>query len=381
METTLSDKIPKLEDANTVQVNGDNLAESMVIQDKPKEVITSVKTTIKTDAKDIANPKTTTLNTTTAKPMTTLAKTTPPMTGIPKTFTKPADVALASQIAQPANSPPAFPLSQPFDSSPAAPPIAHAISASESSTVKCSCGVNKQALEMLQCIQCDNWQHTVCVGFISRKDRRLELRDPDNAPPYACYNCKYGKQPHTFAFLKRLSLFRKGVMTLSAEGYDTLTRFANLMEVGKQKAADIRNELFKEGFLLDRGNYKFVARSPDEFMKQRVKYFFHQNLTIFPEFVEAQRKDGIECAGSKNVSNIIENVKPIVNNYTDPQPKMTKKRAASASVIASQSAFSEDFMSQTPVINRVSGTGIATPPESSKKKFKMSIPNENISYE
>jgi hypothetical protein len=64
---------------------------------------------------------------------------------------------------------------------------------------------------------------------------------------------------------------------------------------------------------------------------------------------------------------------------------MTKKRQNSASSLAAAnlSTFNEDFMSQTPIVNRASAsTAIATttPPATSAKKLKMSVPTENIAY-
>lgn len=211
-------------------------------------------------------------------------------------------------------------------------------------------------------------------------------------------------------------------MMLQAEGYDTLARFTDLMEVNKNAATDIRNDLVKEGLLIDCGRSRYRVRPSDDLFRQRIKYFFHQNLTIFPEFVEAQRKDGIEVKLPRDQdnnderiesANAIEKAKsvqgakasttekattempnqsanqstnPSLNQPTQPtnsnhstqtpQPKMTKKRQNCATTTSS---FNEDFMSQAPIINPSSAATSITPPASTKK-LKMSVPTENISY-
>lgn len=280
----------------------------------------------------------------------------------------------ASQVAQAPQSPPQFPASQPTNGS--IPKQATEKGTTEAAIVKCSCGINVRALEMLKCDNCGNWQHTVCVGFISTRDKRLETRQNEL---YLCYHCRFGHQIRTFCFLKKLSLFRKSLAVISAEGFESLGKFGDLMGVSKKVAPTIRDRLCKEGFLIQKGKWKYEVAPKNDILKERIKFYFNQNLTIHPEFIEAQKRDGakinkrVELNGKEK-----ENDKENENNDTTNK---NEKETTSFSTKKRQQN-EDDFMSQSPIVSKPVDSAMLTPKsvDSSKKRLKMSIPTTFISY-
>ena len=57
---------------------------------------------------------------------------------------------------------------------------------------------------MIQCEQCNLWQHTVCAGFFSNsKDERIKQM------PYNCYGCTYKGDKKIIRNLNDLCNFRR----------------------------------------------------------------------------------------------------------------------------------------------------------------------------
>ena len=205
-------------------------------------------------------------------------------------------IMIASQVAQAANSPPKFPQSQPQPQPPSLsihiqkPPgipidLSDTQQQQQLQRIKCTCGVNAKDLEMLQCNICMFWQHSVCAGYVSCRDRRLENGS------YACYYCHYGTQRNTFNFIHQLSLMRKALAILSSEGFDTCVDFSKRMELSKCRAKKLRDRLVEEKFLICKGQTRYEIAKKDDHIKSRIKYYFNHNLEIHPEFIEARAKD------------------------------------------------------------------------------------------
>lgn len=311
-------------------------------------------------------------------------------------------IMIASQVAQASNSPVKFPPSQapvtivpPSDDPPKKASANNFNDLSETQKciqiIKCTCGHNFKDLEMLQCDRCMNWQHSVCAGFVSCRDRRLENS------LYICYFCKYGKQVQTFNFLQKLSQFRKALAVISADGFENISRLGTRLGVSKFMAKSIRDRLVNEKFLIFNGKTDYSIAKKDEYIKERIKFYFNQNLEIHPEFIKAQEKDNsglnkrkhveADCAGTNKTeilapgcadSNISSS-----KSVKSPVPIKNQNIPIEINTIPFQVQDTYSKSTKTPSKPDdyvADSTAIKTPPDTvAKKKRKISIPSSRIS--
>lgn len=83
---------------------------------------------------------------------------------------------------------------------------------------------------MIECDQCGNWQHTVCAGFYSNKDKRIPSK-------YLCFECEYPRSiyPKTMEFIRDLACFRRVLSVIFNESIKTMN------ELGKRLSMTINN--------------------------------------------------------------------------------------------------------------------------------------------
>lgn len=303
-------------------------------------------------------------------------------------------VMIASQVAQPANSAPKFPISQELTSKNQVPEVPKtkipmnelSITQQQSQIIKCTCGNNSKDLEMLQCDSCTNWQHSVCSGYVSCRDRRLE------GNVYLCYYCQFGNQLSTFHFIQNLSHMRKALAIISAEGFESVVNFTKRMGLTARFGQKLKDRLVMEKFLVPASSkHKYEIAKKDEYIKERIKIYFNQNLTIHPEFNEAQDKDNQnqrEVTKRKSPSEISKELNepkdvPVEIGNTVP---FEVTDAPVASTVKSMTNKMTDRVVKAPntatPVKPPSQQSLRTPPESIgvlKKKRKISIPSSRIS--
>ena len=312
-------------------------------------------------------------------------------------------IVIASQVAQAANSPANFPQSQPPAVAPKSAegsvkkaPAGIFTDLSETQQqiqmIKCTCSHNFKDLEMLQCDRCMNWQHSVCSGYVSCRDRRLENSI------YICYFCKYGNQINTFTFLQKLSRFRKALAVISADGFKSISRLSDRLGISKNAGTIIRDRLVSEKFLISNGKIGFAIAKKDDYIKERIKFYFNQNLEIHAEFKKAQEKDNQSGLSHKRRST--EDISDKEPSVTAPPSLPTSKAStATATSDANVPAISTVHTSVDSVTPRSKSIPLEintipfearipqspkpalpkTPPETLKKKRKISIPSSRIS--
>ena len=273
--------------------------------------------------------------------------------------------------------------------------------------IKCTCGHNFKDLEMLQCETCMKWQHSVCAGYVSCRDRRLENT------LYICYMCKYGQQAQTLHFVQKLSQFRKALAVISAEGFESITKFSKRLGVSQHTGKNIRNRLVEEKFLICNGPTNYAIAKKDDYIKEKIKFYFNQNLTIHSDFVKAQERDGssykrksssseeegeeakfvdTKVAESKTVDTKADDTKmamadSIVTKPAVPDTVVTTKNPNVPIEINTMpfevpdTATSTSILPAAPMSNpKAKPPALKTPPESTlKKKRKISIPSSRIS--
>lgn len=258
--------------------------------------------------------------------------------------------------------------------------------------IKCVCGNIEKELEMIQCDACSYWQHAVCSGYVSSRDRRL-----DNSI-YSCCYCRFGTQLRTFKFVKELSIFRKILAVLSFEGFTTMIRLYTRVGLSKCTILPHVSRLVREGFLLKKKTHSFTTYTvakKDENIKEKIKKYFNQNLTVHPEFVEAQEFDNGETKSKRrsetnvdDMNSLIDTTKPDTTTTKKPVPIEISSNTVPFEVkdpVGDGKAIDNDLTSKSSkVAGKVMATSanIATPPSSASKmikKRKISVPSERIS--
>lgn len=302
-------------------------------------------------------------------------------------------VMIASQVAQPANSAPKFPVSQETTAAsaknqdnheksvlPKAKVPMNELSSTQQQVqiIKCTCGHNVKDLEMLQCDRCAYWQHSVCSGYVSCRDRRLE------GHLYLCYYCQYGTQPNTFHFLQLLSQMRKALAIISAEGFENPTTLAKRMGIKLHASLKLKDRLVKEKFLVKLSKCKYEIAKKDENIKERIKFYFNQNLEVHPEFVEAQGKDNQKETGVKRKAPEAKYVPIEIGNTVPFEVSNTPISSDKADIIKPVAIASYAVIPETVTPAKAPAhQSLRTPPESTgvalKKKRKISIPSSRIS--
>lgn len=305
-------------------------------------------------------------------------------------------VMIASQVAQPANSAPKFPISQEVTiknhqvtevPKTKIPMTELSNTQQQLQVIKCTCGNNVKDLEMLQCDSCTNWQHSVCSGYVSCRDRRLE------GNLYLCYYCQFGNQLSTFHFIQKLSQMRKALAIISAEGFESVISFTKRMGLTANLGQNLKDRLVMEKFLVPAAKRKYEIAKKDEYIKERIKYYFNQNLTIHPEFIEAQERDN---QNQKEVNKRKSPVSEMSKEFKEPKDVPIEigntvpfevTDAPITSAVKSMANKTTNAVAKTPnIVTPIKPPyqqSLRTPPESTggslKKKRKISIPSSRIS--
>lgn len=140
---------------------------------------------------------------------------------------------------------------------------------------------------MLQCSLCLKWQHAVCLGYVSCRDRRLDESG------CICYYCRFGNQVKTFNFLQKLSRIRKALAVISAEGFTSFNALFERLHLSSGPGRIVRDRLLEDKFIIEaqvkgKKGLKHVheVAKKDDHLKERIKFYFNQNLTIHKEFNE-----------------------------------------------------------------------------------------------
>lgn len=306
-------------------------------------------------------------------------------------------VMIASQVAQAANSPPKFPVSQDNTTTKdTVPKIAAKVPINDLTDtqqqlqiIKCTCGYNVKDLEMLQCDSCANWQHSVCSGYVSCRDRRLE------GHLYVCYYCQYGGQSNTFQFVQKLSQMRKALAIISAEGFENINTFSKRMGISNYCGAQFRDRLIKEKFMTRESTYKYAIAKKDDYIKERIKLYFNHHLEVHPEFIAAQAKDKasgkrVNTGGTAAVNNNTVNTTAVnavstnATTTTTNMPEFGKRKSPEKEIpldIGNTVPF--EVKEDQPITpSKPVESVFRTPPESDlkkKNKRKISIPSSRIS--
>lgn len=161
----------------------------------------------------------------------------------------------------------------------------------EASNVSCFCGDQSNDLGMIQCDECKYWEHTVCAGFYSNTDKRLE-----SFTKRVCYRCYFNANPAHSEVLKFVTLLcriRRALSIIYGEGFDNKNALRVRLGISGKGIAVVANRLLSEGFLVNdpsaKNNCKLSVCKTLE-AKARIKAYFNTNLESFEEFCNLKRR-------------------------------------------------------------------------------------------
>ncbi|EPZ33793.1 DNA-binding HORMA domain-containing protein [Rozella allomycis CSF55] len=149
------------------------------------------------------------------------------------------------------------------------------------STIKCYCGDNDNSCDLIKCNKCLNWSHTVCSGYFSNRDKRLDVDS------HTCYFCLYNSNSSLISFIKDLSTFRRVLSILYHEGIQSPRQFAPRLGYSLKQSKSLLDKCLKNGFLIKKLNHSNRTKEwivvKNEENKKKLKFYF-QSITDYPEF-------------------------------------------------------------------------------------------------
>jgi hypothetical protein len=144
--------------------------------------------------------------------------------------------------------------------------------------VKCLCGCNLNDLDMIECDCCRNWQHTVCAGFYSNRDHRIQSTN------YLCFECRYRCNKGTIKTLKDVTAYRRTLSIVFNEGISELKTLSGRLGFSVNNTKRQISRMVEDKFVIRPSVSKFTAVKTKE-VRDRLRQYFNYDLTKFPELV------------------------------------------------------------------------------------------------
>lgn len=116
------------------------------------------------------------------------------------------------------------------------------------------------------CDFCGFWQHCVCMGFTSLKDRRI----PKDS--FQCYHCKYPQTNSTIQkFLNSYCLLRRAIAFAVHEGISGIASLMKKLNVARPRGKAILDRLVKEGIVVKLQERDICSRKFNRFVYETVR--------------------------------------------------------------------------------------------------------------
>ena len=150
---------------------------------------------------------------------------------------------------------------------------------------------------MIECDECHQWQHTVCMGFFSNRDSRIPQK-------FVCYSCQYPKAPFKITqFLQNRCQFRRALSIIYQEGFQSQIQLSRRLGVGLRRTRRIQQQLAKEGFIqVKTGHIYDVVKNSET--RQKVKCYFLTDIDAQPDFLALMQHENYSSVSSKIPSRI-----------------------------------------------------------------------------
>lgn len=134
--------------------------------------------------------------------------------------------------------------------------------------IKCSCIINSNEKEMLQCIKCLCWVHASCHGYFSSKDRRIKKE-------FICYSCTgivskeltdccIYRRILTVLYNEEIGIVKKAeLMLLLVKRFDFSLKFMGILV----------QKLISDGFIKQNKGMMEVIKNGE--VKEKIKGYFN----------------------------------------------------------------------------------------------------------
>lgn len=160
------------------------------------------------------------------------------------------------------------------------PPKEQSVEATDITNCLCGCHIND--LDMIQCDCCSNWQHTVCAGFYSNRDNRI------NSVNYVCFACRYANNKPVLKVMKDLSAYRRTLSVVFNEGLSEEKKMAaRLGYTGRSTKRQIQ-KMVEDQFITrlpgKTANYSVIKTKE---VRDRLRQYFNYELIKFPSFTQS----------------------------------------------------------------------------------------------
>ena len=118
---------------------------------------------------------------------------------------------------------------------------------------------------MIMCDLCGFWQHCVCMGFTSLKDRRI----PTGA--FQCYHCKFSQTPALQRYLASYCHLRRAIAFAVHESIPSVLALMKRLNISRQRSKTILGKLEKEGIVVKLPESDICSRKFNRYIYEAVR--------------------------------------------------------------------------------------------------------------
>lgn len=134
---------------------------------------------------------------------------------------------------------------------------------------------------MIQCDCCSSWQHTVCAGFYSNRDHRIQSVN------YICFDCRFATNKPVLKVAKELTTYRRTLSVVFNEGISDVKSLANRLGFSTRVTNKQISKMTEDKFIVKQSGKlpTFVAMKTKQ-VRERLRQYFNYDLIKFPIFAD-----------------------------------------------------------------------------------------------
>lgn len=132
----------------------------------------------------------------------------------------------------------------------------------KSDGIRCTCLINSNDGDMIQCDGCHSWLHTVCAGFFSNQDRRIP-------GVYTCLYCSGGLSTGE----RNASIYRRALGVIYNENFSTGECVRGRLGITSHFSKVLLKRLREDGFVAVRGRGCVAVRNNTT--REKIKEYFN----------------------------------------------------------------------------------------------------------
>ena len=164
--------------------------------------------------------------------------------------------------------------------------------------IQCLCGCQLNDLDMIQCECCQTWQHTVCAGFYSNRDSRIQ------AIKYICFSCRFVNNKAAMGELKAVACYRRALSVVFNEGFSDEKKLSSRLGFSRACTKKQITRMLTDEFLVKENNGgSQISVVKTKQTRDKLRVYFDHELVKFPDL-----------GGSMTQPKVIKPVKPTYTN-------------------------------------------------------------------